>query len=284
MFFEIFTVFIPCWLVMKQKREARKTLEMNARWTTESSSSPEGSVLGSSQSNTLAPSSSSGSSVEKKSTEERYSQAYRSETPGLVDDRLMCMGALEEVLRTDPKPLQEFSALRDFSGENIGFLTEVAVWKASWPARPDEQRLRDSFNRALGIYVEYISVRDAEFPINLSSTHLRHLDSIFDEPARTLPGRREINQVTPFDFDDDMPASSGADREVDYRGEIPAEFRYDVFDISESHIKYLVLTNTWPKYVKEVRRRSAVSEWTNESGDSQLTMVSRISGLLQRVF
>lgn len=282
MFFELFTVFIPCWLVMKQKWEARRTLEMNERWASESSSVAEGSVLASSASHTLAPSSSGSSSVEKRSAEERRSAAFRSETPGLVDDRLMCMGALEEVLRTDPKPLQDFSALRDFSGENIGFLTEVAVWKAAWPAVADEARRRDAFNRALALYVEYVSARDAEFPINLSSCHLRHLDGLFDAPARTLPGRREVNQVTPFDFDD-VPASSAADREVDYRGEIPEGFSYDVFDVSESHIKYLVLTNTWPKYVKEVRRRSAMSSWTQDSDDSQVTLVSRISGLLQRV-
>lgn len=283
MFFEVFTVFIPCWLVMKQKWETRKTLEINARWASESSSVTGTSVLGSSTSNTIAPSSSSGSSMEKRSTEEHQPEKFRSDTPGLVDERIMCMGALEEVLRTDPKPLQEFSALRDFSGENIGFLTEVAVWKASWPAVADESRLRDTFNRALGIYVEYVSARDAEFPINLSSCHLRHLDGIFDEPARTLPGRREINQVTPFDFDD-MPTDSAADREIDYRGEIPAGFGYDIFDISESHIKYLVLTNTWPKYVKEVRRRTNMSEWTGNSDDSQVTLAHRISSLLHRVF
>ena len=263
---------------MQQKWEARKTLEMNARWSAESSS-----VRESSSSHTMAPSSSGGSSMEKKSVEQRRSQAFRSETPGLVDDRLMCMGALEEVLRTDPKPLQDYSALRDFSGENIGFLTEVAAWKASWPAVADERRRRAAFNRALAIYAEYVSARDAEFPINLSSHHLRHLDGLFDAPARTLPGRREINQVTPFDFDE-MPNSSAADREIDYQGEIPAEFRHDVFDVSESHIKYLVLTNTWPKYVKEVRRRSGMTEWSQGSDDSQTTMVSRISSLLHRVF
>lgn len=49
-------------------------------------------------------------------------------------ESILTMSALEHVLERNPGPLQEFSALRDFSGENIAFLTNVAEWKNSLPA------------------------------------------------------------------------------------------------------------------------------------------------------
>jgi len=173
--------------------------------------------------------------------------------------------------------------LHDFSGENIAFLTSVAEWKSSLPKavystipRGDnvKELIRERFNRALRIYAEFVSVRHAEFPINISSQELKKLESIFETPTRIMYGeKREVDVTTPFV---ESPTSAvcppegegeGSDSEktiqsthsapiedrVQYWGDVPEEFDETVFDDAEKSIKYLVLTNTWPKFVKNQR-------------------------------
>jgi hypothetical protein len=53
--------------------------------------------------------------------------------PGIVKKlpaALFSRDALEHCLRLNPDPLQQFAALKDFSGENVAFLTSVRQWKA----------------------------------------------------------------------------------------------------------------------------------------------------------
>ena len=98
---------------------------------------------------------------------------------GNTSEILLTMEALECVLWRNPRPLQQFSALRDLSGENIAFLGAVADWKSSLPPAirsPEEikfnvvqELLCERFNSALQIYVDFISSRSAEFQIYLSS-------------------------------------------------------------------------------------------------------------------
>lgn len=197
-------------------------------------------------------------------------------------DSILTMGALEHVLERNPAPLQEFSALREFSGENIVFLTSVAEWRSRLPeamkstttqqAKNNRDIVREHFNRALHIYAEFISVRHAEFPVNISHQELRTLEDIFEKPARIVYGEeRECDPTSPFDkFTFDLPSPASLDSEktmqtsmageikdrVQYWGDIPAEFDASVFDAAEASIKYLVLTNTWPKFIKD--RRNSV--------------------------
>lgn len=194
------------------------------------------------------------------------------------DGSILTMTALEYVLDRNPAPLQRFSALHDFSGENIAFLTSVAEWKNSVPkvlrdsAAPrdgnSKDLIRESFNRALHLYAEFISVRHAEFPVNISSQELKKLDNIFDRPACILYGEeREADPATPFadTFPFPEPPSpaysessgkglsssvSAVKDRVQYWGDVPDEFDAKVFDEAEDSIKYLVLTNTWPKFVR----------------------------------
>jgi hypothetical protein len=51
-----------------------------------------------------------------------------------------------------------------------------------------------------------------------------------------------------------------------YWGDIPEGFNATIFDDAEGSIKYLVLTNTWPKFVKD-RRCSTDSNDTLEAGN-----------------
>lgn len=260
MIFEIFTVFVPVFQVIRMWFIQRRVNDSNAKWETASQSS------GTSQSSTLDWKSSTHSLFEKGKALD-----YLDEELG---DRLLTMTALDHVLKDNPGPLQEFSALNDFSGENIAFLTRMARWKSSWPVMPDGEQKLDVYNEALAIYTDFISPRDAEFPLNLSSRELKHLEEIFEKAARIICGEASSNPATPFDIEAPSPTRSGSDYGigtlVKYRGDIPAKFGLTVFDRVQSHIKYLVLTNTWPKFVSEMQSRRRSSE----TGRSILTDVS----------
>ncbi|RCI12756.1 hypothetical protein L249_0529, partial [Ophiocordyceps polyrhachis-furcata BCC 54312] len=236
-------------------------------------------------------------------------------------ESILTMSALEHVLERNPGPLQEFSALRDFSGENIAFLTSVAEWKRSLPravwkavvggekeeeeeeeevergqgSRRDDQTtelLHERFNGALRIYAAYVGVADAEFPINISSQQLKKLEAVFEGPARTLLGQKkpELDSATPFDLTTAGPPWTAASTDkgpppppspalqsfiadrAQYWGPIPDGFDATVFDDAEKSIKYLVLTNTWPKFVK-ARRLSMDHSDHLEAGNDVIQMV-----------
>ncbi|KAJ5778026.1 hypothetical protein N7520_001272 [Penicillium odoratum] len=276
-FMEIFTVFIPCYEVFRSKTLRKETLDSIARWElkVKSTGSEEKSL---SSEATMVESFMSGW---KSTNESVNSNGSR--------DSILTMHALEHVLERNPAPLQEFSALREFSGENIAFLTGVAEWKNTLPQimkdghseGPSKGAIRESFNRALHLYAKFISVRHAEFPLNISSQDLAQLDQIFEKPTNILYGdERETNPVSPFDkFTFDLPSPALTDSSekglkpssaeiqdrVEYWGQIPEGFSAAVFDDAEKSIKYLVLTNTWPKFIRD-RRTSIESLETLKPG------------------
>ncbi|KAF4963054.1 hypothetical protein FSARC_8906 [Fusarium sarcochroum] len=269
--FEIFTVFLPAFQVMRQRVLVKHVSNSNIEWETESQ------TLDSSSSITQKVS--ADSSIAEKGGE----MDYCDESMG---DRLLTMGALNQALDDNPGPLQDFSALSDFSGENIAFLTRLARWKASWYAQPDKEQTLQAYNRALELYAIFISPRDAEFPLNLSSSDLRELEEVFEKAARILWGEAKVDPAVPFE----TPRSAGSESTLTpslesiagracYTGEIPEGFGPYVFDAAERHIKYLVLTNTWPKFVKEMqsRRRSSETARSDFTMSSGTTVVSRVS-------
>ncbi|KAI2956732.1 hypothetical protein CBS147323_9149 [Aspergillus niger] len=190
-------------------------------------------------------------------------------------DSIFTKRALECVLALNPALLQDSSAHRDFSGENIAFLTRVAEWKSSLPHAVWDSRIsdygdltdliREQFYRALCIYTTFISGR-AQFPINISSQHQKELENVFEGPAGLLFGHaRPANPAVPFDAPGYGPTPSASpiasikadsgllftdNSRAQYWGEIPQTFNATVFDRAEESIKDLVLTNTWPKFVR----------------------------------
>jgi hypothetical protein len=265
-----FVVFIPAYEVIKLWHTMRRVAYSNDKWET------------SSQATTIqafAPS-------EKGSTVEliEKDQIFRYISGG-YGDRLLTMTALNRVLQEHPTPLQEFSAYSDFSGENIAFLTRLSRWKAMWTSRSEfdpEQRI-DMFNAALNIYIDFISPRDAEFPLNLSYAQFTALETVFESSARTVYGEARVDFSDPFAFE--LPQSRRSDGSetalhARYTGDISEQFGLIVFDEAEVHIKDLVLTNTWPKFVKEMQNRRRRSEDSDRSGmtdSSKATVVSRVS-------
>ncbi len=278
MMFEIFTVFVPAVQVIRLWILNKWAADANAKWETES------------QTSTLR----SSTSVEWKSS--ALSMAEKGKPMDFTDsemgDRVITMKALEHVLAENPGPLQEFSALNDFSGENIAFLTRTARWKASWPtSKPGEDQKIEVYNAALEIYADFISPLDAEFPLNLPSADLKNMETIFEKPARILRGAAKVNPATPFDFDGPLHRGrSGSETDdtsayAQYTGDIPAEFDEVVFDKVQHHIKYLVLTNTWPKFVSEMqsRRKSEETSRSIFSAASKTTVASRVSSKLSSI-
>jgi hypothetical protein len=210
------------------------------------------------------------------------------------DESVMAMPALEYVLDRDPASLQNFSALHDFSGENIAFLTSVAQWKSSLQDASDiedeedlKEMLQERYNAALSIYVEFVS-HHAEFPINLCFQDLSKLENVFEEPARIIYGvKPEMNQIAPFDIPSfsrlpSAMSSDGSEKEIHvkasvlrdrvwYWGDVPEDFTNcglgaNVFDDAVKAVKYLVLTNTWPRFVRSRSTTSRLPGTTAGSG------------------
>lgn len=218
---------------------------------------------------------------------------------------MLTMTALENALRTNAAPLLEFAALKDFSGENVSFLTHVADWRRSWflPKASTADHRRQQFVAAAHIYARFISLEFSEFPINISSREMKRLYKIFDSTALVLYRNKrgslssEISDsATPFDNvqPDDVstshshnapPSPTGSTfglKDLDALGranfravsrldglysdekfgdiEVPEAFAEVIFDLAESEIKYLVLTNTWPKFVNAGRAASQTSK------------------------
>lgn len=278
-----FTIFVPCYQVYKNRRLENDTRQIIAEWEYKkkygSTHSSDSTQLGSRLSSKLSV-----RSVKSNRNPEFYT-----------------LNTLEKTLQLNPKPLLLFAALKDFSGENISFLTHVHDWKTDWTVqspikanflkkaeinRQASDRLRrQQFNVALHIYSSFVSLRYSDFPINISSTHLKELDTLFADAAAKMNKDSGNNAATPFADDgaglgdveagvrDQVSLSTHAMVDImpcperkhysqiqalqigdigdklPANVEIPPSFGPGTFDHAEASIRELVLTNTWPKFV-----------------------------------
>ncbi|TQV96493.1 hypothetical protein V2A60_003111 [Cordyceps javanica] len=278
MMFEIFTVFVPAAQVIRLWMLNKWAADTNSKWETQS------------QTSTLKSSATAEWKLSSLSVAEKGKVMDFTDSEN--GDRVITMKALEHVLTENPAPLLEFSALNDFSGENVAFLTRADRWKRSWPAgKPTDEQNIEVYNAALEIYTDFISPLDAEFPLNLASADLKKMESIFEKPARILRGAAKVNPATPFDFEGPMHLGrSGSETDdtsayAQYTGDIPALFDAAVFDTVQKHIKYLVLTNTWPKFVSEMqaRRKSEETSRSIFTAASKTTIGSRVSSKISSI-
>lgn len=221
-------------------------------------------------------------------------QTLISQPPPPNNARLYSMQALRSALNQDHKPLLEFAATKEFSAENILFLTRVRAWRSAWstaaanlpsPTQIPPATLKHLFNTAVDIYIDLIDEATAEFAINIDFSTRKALDSLFQAAAFERGGytRRTSNK---FDFSTSFTRmkavradTSDSERTLFDNSEvitmvglpkdtetqnvvtaepmqqeaevvIPPEFTQEVFDSAAKSIEYLVLTNTWPKFVK----------------------------------
>lgn len=281
MFIEIFTIFLPCWQAYKHQTLRQETLDMIAAW--ESRYRPHD--LSSAPART-------GSSSHGWTMISEPDKPWKTASTVCSDGSLLSMGALERLLEHNPEPLRQFSALKDFSGENVAFLAAVTQWKKSYPAGQGKQEdVQGAYTRALEIYAKFVSPRHAEFPINISFQEMASMEATFESAARILYGESSVAPNGPASafVPHDWPRSHGtsvsqddsemvnihrseslqelhtAVRRISYYGEIPECFSVTTFDQVESSIKYLVLTNTWPKFLQDSRRSWNLSSTAQES-------------------
>ncbi len=289
-------IFIPCWQVLKSRHLRKETLEILEQWEEKKNAGARDDQ------STLATNSVLSS---KTRTTKSSGTSSRSSARGEMYSRQ----ALEKALSTNSAPLLIFAAFKEFSGENISFLNHIRQWKACWDPTPynrfstftpkNDRRLegealrRHQFSLAVEIYLSFISTQHSDFPLNLSSTHLRELNKVFSSAAAAtdtttiVPCRPfETRGSRPFDVEHGsekelvsvtvVPIHSDADSMVDTGTTttfgaaqptvdklnlldlqprlppsvpIPDSFGPDVFDHAEESIKYMVLTNTWPRFV-----------------------------------
>lgn len=236
--------------------------------------------------------------------------------------RLYSMLALERALIVNPAPLLHYAAKKDFTAENIVFLTQVRDWRQAWDSAPrnpstglvtEDAQVR-LFRMAVDIFATSVDDKTADFPINIESHIRKTLASILSpavlnalsgfagrngsatttlnnektnnplapiltpwaeakqasgtvttivsaspasSPGRTLHSmssaetavtavtKTATSETKPYRLEDrpDLsPQTNG--RGIDIPG-----FDEHVFAEAESSIKYLVLTNTWRKFV-----------------------------------
>lgn len=263
--------------------------------------------------------SSSGSTLRSQSvSSEKLGRQTRNSTTDLFDElnassvgRLYSMLALERALLINPTPLLHYAATKDFTAENIVFLTQVRDWRQAWkfaPRNPSTGLVTEDaqvrlFLMAIEIFATCVDEKTADFPLNIEGHMRKKLARIFSPAVLNgLSGfsvcrntvrnnnNAAANQVAPWaeskegftittvsasppsspdaslgsmssattavtktyseskpyrleDRPDLSPQSNG--RGIDIPG-----FDEHVFDETESSIKYLVLTNTWRKFVE----------------------------------
>ncbi|KXJ88840.1 hypothetical protein Micbo1qcDRAFT_235669 [Microdochium bolleyi] len=295
---EILLIFVPCWKVLKTHELQKETQDAISSWEKRHKTGTVEPDNMSASSAGVAGTTLAGSIIAR-STHSKSSATSKSSRRS----DMLTMAGLENALRSNSQPLLEFAALKDFSGENVSFLSHVGDWKrsfghpgtaisprASVSAESVAQRERQ-FIRAVRIYSHFISLEYSEFPVNISSRAAKELHHIFDEAAHALNRRRSTQSDSATPFEDsahilprsgsswssagststrapnnvfDLEATLGkanlnsANQMRDDDSErlsggfsitIPDQFSPTVLDVAESEIKYLVLTNTWPKFV-----------------------------------
>jgi hypothetical protein len=236
---------------------------------------------------------------------------------------LYSIGALERALLINPEPLLQYAARKDFTAENIVFLTQVRDWRQFWNSAPrnpstglvtEDAQVR-LFRMAIEIFATSVDDKTADFPINIEGYVRRELAAVLGPSALNrmsgfaarngsnascgleVHGVPSVVPVAPWaeqkqagsftttisacsisppssppmalrsmssgktplltttttmrtepkpyrleDRPDLSPQSNG--RGLDIPG-----FDEHVFDDAEASIKYLVLTNTWRKFV-----------------------------------
>ncbi|KAI5794397.1 hypothetical protein DFH27DRAFT_654496 [Peziza echinospora] len=111
---------------------------------------------------------------EHKRTHKRLSQ-ISSREPTRTFTTKYTQESLDATLKYDVDGLEEFASTKDFTGENIIFLREVAAWKENW-RRAEEEAVnghvrapvvRAMFDSAEQIFFNSVSRSHSTFPLNL---------------------------------------------------------------------------------------------------------------------
>ncbi|KAI9818336.1 MAG: hypothetical protein M1826_001398 [Phylliscum demangeonii] len=210
----------------------------------------------------------------------KHSSTLSQETTGRRD--AYSMQALEKTLATDATDLLQFAATKEFTGENIVFLTQVRDWKRLWAQAGLAQAdlsldaRRRMYHHGAEIFFSSVCMQTAHFPVNIEGRIYSGLERVF-----SLPSRAAVHKADVAPFADDITRFSGMSAAKEARSlpapsapirttptdeeagvarlattttttndlSIPADFNGAVFDRAEASVKYMVFTNTWVRYV-----------------------------------
>jgi hypothetical protein len=178
------------------------------------------------------------------------------------------MQALEKCLATDPTELLRWAAMKEFTGENIVFLTQVRDWKAGWIRLAKKGNLTPEartqlYNEGADIFAQTVSLQTSPFPVNLESKAYFDLEAMFGRRTGTSSSN-DSDIITPFAhaFTSDSQSFTTVSQHQNksnsqeyivpmsaWEQQIPEGFDEHVFDAAEKSVRYMVFTNTWAKYV-----------------------------------
>ena len=183
------------------------------------------------------------------------------------------MQALERALELNAKELLEFAATKQFTGENIVFLTRVRAWKERWnrvamgkTPMSSETKIK-LYAAGKELFDRNISLHTSQFPINLESKIYRNLEGMFGSRSTASP----VSIITPFtEFwsatgkreskagFEDITRADDHDKSGVFVETLTTPYGFDgqVFDQAERSIKYMVFTNTWARYLDSSTRSS----------------------------
>ena len=279
---EASVIFVPCWQVMKGRKLRRETLEILAEWDTKrktgsSSQCDSTETASDSSKQKVTPSTATGSSRRG----EMYTMNALEKALQTNPKPLLLFAALKDFSGENISFLihvREWKADWSPSTDRFKVLKKPQVQQLH-----DEALRRQKFNAAVQIYASFIGVHYSDFPINLSFTHRKELGAMFDDATSSTSAHSIDNPATPFDDLEHGVVKDGAsvattclndstEEILSRHGEkssggrksvclvdldsslpddttIPSSFGRDAFDHAEESIKYMVLTNTWPKFV-----------------------------------
>jgi hypothetical protein len=177
------------------------------------------------------------------------------------------MQALEYSIEHSIEPLINWAATREFTAENTIFIREVRNFKKKWSVLETvtTAQRRQMFNEASLIYFTLVNPFTAETPINIEYKVFKVLQNTFanmeydpympraaSPESVQSPVLRE-NVICPWEETLSRPTSADSSYTAasvsSTKSIVPSEFTDDVFDAAYESIKYLVFTNTWPRYV-----------------------------------
>ena len=178
------------------------------------------------------------------------------------------MQALEFSIEQNIEPLIAWAAAREFTAENCIFLREVRNFKKKWGCLKvvTTAQRRQMFTEASLIFYALINPFTAESPINIEYKIFKNLQTTFQDvefdpymPRSKTPedlaspnATREVvcpwedTLSRPSSMESNLTSSSTAST----RSIVPSTFTEEIFDPAFESIKYLVFTNTWPRYVE----------------------------------
>jgi hypothetical protein len=176
----------------------------------------------------------------------------------------VCMKALEYSIEHHMDRLIDWTASREFTAENTIFLREVRNFKNKWSplVTVTTAQRRQMHTEASLIFFTLVDPFTAETPINIEYKIFKMLQSQFEgmeydpympQSRSPSPAATREHVVCPWETTLDRPTSydsrTSVSSSASSKSIVPSEFTIDVFDAAYESIKYLVFTNTWPRFV-----------------------------------